>query len=533
MAYSEEDLQKYLRKAQEVLNSKKENQLSETDLNEIVQDLGLNIEEIAQAREDYLTRGTTHLNFGNYAEAIGEFEQLLLLSPNHPKGLYGLAKAYLEKWKNHGKKADKEKALQYANQCIEVAPDYKAAYKVISTLKHKPTKKNSVSQQNNSRNSHHKKTTSLRTYLTPITVFIVMTIGVFVGMKNVFYPPAKIQQYRVGATKDGLVIWQITSEKHRKKPYYRDIKLTIADATTKKILREVAIPPRKGVRGNQLWRNCRQLGDSFYYINGIKGIFVARHLRTGKITNSKEMLAKSFKELNGGISKVRLDRSGWLEVTTKQGLRYWLNLESKKVLNQPQYYELRRARFNRIKRWWQVPRQSNNKERKVVLLEVQEKMQGYRQKRMNSIWPAHLQKKLNSGRVKVMTPLDKASYFLMPKLVYGNDDLAVIRYKTEVGTNGKYRLSCVDKAGSVLWDKGPEEVNNPLVLHLMNSHKPNVYFAQYKNTLGMSSIHIRVKEKRRSRYVEVAVGLDLTTGRLVWAHSPTLYKTKFEKQKSK
>ena len=56
MAYSDEDLQKYLKKAEEVLRSKTENYLSEEDLNDIAKNLGLNIKEIAQAREDYLTR---------------------------------------------------------------------------------------------------------------------------------------------------------------------------------------------------------------------------------------------------------------------------------------------------------------------------------------------------------------------------------------------------------------------------------------------------------------------------------------------
>lgn len=141
MAYSDQDLEKYLTKAQEVLNSKTEDYLSEKDLQDIVQKLGLNIHELAKAKKDYLIRGHNHRRAGNYSDAIKEYEQLLLLAPNNDKGLCGLAQAYAGKWHEQRKKVDKEKALAYAYNCTEINPNLKQAYHVINELKSSKSRK--------------------------------------------------------------------------------------------------------------------------------------------------------------------------------------------------------------------------------------------------------------------------------------------------------------------------------------------------------------------------------------------------------
>ena len=534
MAYSDEDLRKYLLKAQEVLNSRNENQLSEEDLKDIAQELGIDTEEVAKIREDYLTRGNTHLNFGNYTEAIQEFEQLLLLAPNHPKGLYGMAKAYLEQWNNQGKKADKEKAFTYANQCIEVAPEYKKAYKIISALKGKPVKKGGTNQTRTAP-ANSQQQVSWRAYLVPAIIILAMVTGGVIGMTKFFKKSHEIHEYRVGATKEGFVIWQLAAKRYKKRPYRRDVKLTIADVATKKVLKEVAIPPRKGVNGNQLWKYSTQIGDSFYDINSTKGVFVARGVRTGEVTHNKAMLAAEFKELEGGVSKVKRERNDdWWVVTTKKGLTFWVNHKEKKIFNSQQYKQQRRA-YAKVKRWVKVYNPANRNESKVILAEVKSPfgISGNRQLRMDGV----RENKINTGRVKALISLDKTSYFLSPKLLYGDANYALITYKTEVGNAGQYRLACVDKTGKVLWQKGQEDFKNPLMSELIQKslrRTSSFHFILHKNTLGMSKT-VRVSAKRKYKYDRhhIALGLNLDTGNIAWQYSPTLYKTKFEKDKAK
>ena len=315
MAYSDEELDKYLKKAQEVLNSKKEDYLSEDDLQDIAQRLGLDIREIVKAKEDYLTRGNNHLNFGNYDEAIKEYEQLLLLAPKDARGLYGLAQAHLEKWHHDGKKANKEKALEYANSCIEVDPKFQKAYAIISELKQKPqgkkkkptkqpSPKKKVKQAKKkdpkpARSSSKKKKFAWEALLPILVVGAVIAIqfGIY------FYKSSGTSQYKVAPTKNGIVVWQVKYTKYKKYPYYRKMKLMIADAASGKLLKEVDLPERKKTDGNRFWNRVKLINGSFYdYYNDY---FIARDLLTGELTDSKELLSQKFPQIAGGVGKVR------------------------------------------------------------------------------------------------------------------------------------------------------------------------------------------------------------------------------------
>lgn len=539
MAYSDEDLRKYLLKAQEVLNSKKENQLSEADLNEIAQELGIDTDEIAKIREDYLTRGNTHLNFGNHTEAIQEFEQLLLLAPNHSEGLYGMAKAHLEKWNSQGKKADKDKALNYANQCIEIAPDYKQAYEVVSALKAKKRKKTGTKIVEKQQKPNKKgMVTSVLTLWALLLVGLAVVIGVGLGVVKWLSPSPLVYEYRVGATQKGFVIWEFTAKRHRKKQYYHQVKLTIADVASQKILKEIDIPSRYGVNGNQLWKNAQQVGERFYYINTADAAFAARHARTGDISSNKEMLSARFKELNEGVLSVYQAHAGWLRVTTKNGLKFWVNLDTNKVLNQKQYTALKKTRF-KTKRWLKVynPNNPNNRnECKLILAELNEHLNKLDQPQvsMDGMRVTVLQKGINEGKVKPLTLLEKANYFLKPKLVYGDSTHALIAYKTDVSRRGAYRLACVDKAGNVVWNKRPEDFKNPLMLKVAQaktSKASGVHLIRHQNVLGISKTNLWVKKGRNYKRHHIALGLNLQTGNIEWQYSPTLYNTKFEKAK--
>lgn len=536
MAYSNEDLQKYLKKAQEVLNSKTENHLSEEDLNDIASNLGLNIEEVAQAREDYLTRGNTHLKYDNYAEAIGEFEQLLLLAPNHPDGLYGLAKAYQKKWHNDHKKASKEKALAYANQCIETAPDYKKAYAIISDLKKKPKKPKSSGRpekahqpKGNQPKKQGKNNLGWLVYVVPIVTMLGALIGSGIFSRMFSSSPGKnIYQYRVGATSKGIVVWQLEASRHHEKPYYRNTKLTIAEAATGKVLQQIDLPAREGVEGNRLWSVVYETKGEFY--DTFHGGFIARDILTGKLTCNFEVLASRFKELAEGIGKARRDKN-WLKLTTKQGADFWYNLKKGKLVKQKQYNNQHRTKVWQHQ-WTKLANPDNRNQSKVLLTQYlgRKRNQHAYTKSLRNTSSRSLNAQLRRGYLKLVTPIKKANYFLKPEMIYGDSLLALFRYKTEVGKAGAYRIACVDKAGNVLWENSWSDFEDPLLRLLITRRLFRGIFTRYENTLAISSNHVRIEGSHAAKF---AVGLDLTTGEVLWKHSPRYYKTKFKKEEKK
>ncbi|OJJ18886.1 hypothetical protein BKI52_25290 [marine bacterium AO1-C] len=184
MAYSDQDLEKYLIKAQEVLNSKTEDYLSEEDLQDIAQKLGLNIQELAKAKKDYLIRGHNHRRAGNYNDAIKEYEQLLLLAPNNDKGLCGLAQAYAGKWREQRKKVDKEKALAYAYNCTEINPNLKQAYHVINELKSSQSRKGHPKKTLSKKKGETNSNRSTLIFIAGIVVYVVALIFLVVNVLN-------------------------------------------------------------------------------------------------------------------------------------------------------------------------------------------------------------------------------------------------------------------------------------------------------------------------------------------------------------
>lgn len=542
MAYSEEDLQKYLKKAQEVLNSKTENHLSAEDLNDIAQNLGLNIKEIAQAREDYLTRGNTHLKFNNLDEATQEFEQLLLLSPNHPEGLIGLAQAHLEKWQQNHKKADKEKALEYANQCIDIVPDLNQAYVIISELRQKPKaakkaktkpsiQKQTLVQSRTKNTSRNKAKRTSKDKL--INLLLIVGILVFVGAYQLFshfYKSTKTSGLRVGNTSQGLVLWQVKTKRYKKYPYHRQPVLQIAQATTGELLQEIALPEIAGVDGNRLWYYAKQIKQSFYDYH--KENFEARNVLTGKITDSKAMLVARFPELSGGIGKIKTYINDWLKITSKQGAEYLYSPVTRQLITPIQYNQGRNK--NRQKSWqysWlKIVNPSNTNQSKIVLTQVfRNANRRYNNYHYSNFRAQSLQKNIAQGRVKLVTPIGKACYFLQPEAIYADSTHTIFRYKTEISKQAQYRLACIDRSGNVVWEKGQDDIEVPLLIQLMRNPKTRATFARHKNVLGISSPQIRVIKKNRTRYYQMAVGLDLHTGKVPWKYSPRYYKSRFKK----
>ncbi|OJJ19589.1 hypothetical protein BKI52_22540 [marine bacterium AO1-C] len=539
MAYSDEDLDKYLKKAQEVLNSKTEDYLSEEDLQDIAQKLGLNMQEIAQAKEDYLIRGNNHLNFGNYKEAISEYEQLLLLAPKDPKGLYGLAKAHLETWHQDGKKAHKEKALEYANSCIEIDPKFQEAYSIISELKQKPQGKKKKPakpsqkpkgqkvKKNAPKTSKSKPAKRRKAKWDTYAGLLVLAVVLAVQAVIFFYKSKGTSQYMVGATKQGIVVWQIKYTKYDKRPYYRKPKLLIAQASTGKLLKEIDLPPREKVDGNRLWHKTKIVNGSFY--DYYKDGFMARDILTGKITDSKALLVQKFPKIGAGIGKVRHYNDGWFKITSKQGSEHWYNPSTKKLYTNDEYRQQNQIRtpFWQYK-WIKIENPENRNQSKFLLTQQLSKRHTYRRRQnISSSRPHYLQQNINRGYTRLITKEEKANFFLKPKVIYSDSTHIIFKYQTEIGKQGAYRMACIGKSGDVLWEKGSEDLKNPLLQNLLGRYNTKVQFARYKNVLGVSSTRVKSPKKSYPLY-KMAIGIDLNSGNVLWKHSPKYYDTKFK-----
>ncbi|OJJ23170.1 hypothetical protein BKI52_02105 [marine bacterium AO1-C] len=539
MTHSEENLQKYLKKAQEVLNSKTENYLSEKDLNDIAKSLGLNIQEIAQARKDYLTRGNTHLKFDNLDEAIGEFEQLLLLSPNHSKGLMGLAEAHLKKWQQHHKKTDKEKAQEYANQCIEVAPEAKRAYAIISELKQKPqaapqkvkskpatSQKQTSASRDTKKSKNKSKKQPIRTWLVVVCILIMGVIAYRFYQKNKHHTyPSFTHSLKVGSTPEGLVLWQVQSKPDEDPPHKRHAILQIGEAATGELLQEIELPSRNNVYNSNLWYYAKQFNQDFYDLH--KGSFVARDVRTGEITNNKVLLENKFPALSEGISRISPYSGDWLKIITQRGANYLFFPPTKKLV------PIRLYGYGSAKSWqhvWaRVSNPTNGNQHKIVLTKMYRSIRHiYTHKRSYLRYrKTSLQRGIAQGRFKLVTPIEKANYFLWPEFIYADSTHTIFRYKADITKPVKYRLACIDRSGSVVWEKGKDDLDELLFKALVSSNSLTT-FARHKNTLGVSSSDVTIFKNNKNHRYQMAFGLDLRTGQILWKYSPQYYKSKFK-----
>mgnify|MGYP001091890937 CR=1 FL=1 len=142
----------------------------------------------------------------------------------------------------------------------------------------------------------------------------------------------------------------------------------------------------------------------------------------------------------------------------------------------------------------------------------------------------YLQRNINQGYVRMVTPNEKANYFLRPKTIYADSTHILFKYQTEIGKEGVYRMACLNQKGDVVWEKGYEDLEVPLLKNLLSRYNISPRFARHKNTLGISSERVKKNRKNYGNY-KMAVGIDLNTGKVMWKYSPKFYSTKFKKEK--
>ncbi|GAB4395988.1 MAG: hypothetical protein OHK0053_08260 [Microscillaceae bacterium] len=137
----------FFKKALEIQAQKRE-KLSEAEKKEIAEQLGFSEADwqaVLDSFEAHRVRGTEFLKRNNYEKAIAELEEALIIQPEHAPTLAALAKAYLGVFQTKKRSTQKEKALQYAQECLQYDPVNEAAHQVIDFFN--PNKSLDISQK--------------------------------------------------------------------------------------------------------------------------------------------------------------------------------------------------------------------------------------------------------------------------------------------------------------------------------------------------------------------------------------------------
>lgn len=141
----DERLQRYVQKVLEVERQQKQRALNRSELRELAMGVGLSAadwEAVEKSYHDHLTRGEGFLKYQNWSDAITEFQECQALFPKDAESLQYLAEAYAGRWRDQEDEADREKALHYGQQSLEVAPTQDRMLQLVSELRKGSPRKN-------------------------------------------------------------------------------------------------------------------------------------------------------------------------------------------------------------------------------------------------------------------------------------------------------------------------------------------------------------------------------------------------------
>jgi tetratricopeptide (TPR) repeat protein len=142
MDNSDKMIEAYISKLFEVQRARENQPLTEQELKEIALDAGMSEEDWQAAQEvadDHNARAEGFLGYKNWTEAINEYEQTLRIRPQHPQPLSGIAYALKMRWQTTQNSQDKERALAYARQCLQVSPENAQSLMIVSELSQQNT----------------------------------------------------------------------------------------------------------------------------------------------------------------------------------------------------------------------------------------------------------------------------------------------------------------------------------------------------------------------------------------------------------
>lgn len=507
MAYSDKHLKSFTQKIQELLQQKEENYLSETDLKDIAQGLGMDEGDIDKAREDYFLRGKGHLAHENLQEAIQEFEQLLFLSPKDAEAFYGMAEANYKLWLEEDKKEYKNKAEDFAKKCIQFNPKHPKAYALIQKLKgnrlalKSPLKNYSKEAKEvvNNRFGRYKTFTEI-VVSTFIGSVLIGSIAVFFNYDLFFQllDSSELEhpnEFYVVMGTEGTVAWlyQEGWEGEGNKIY-------IINPMNEDILKEIdlkgAISDLSFVKGN------------FYYSLYESNDFEGRDMYTGQLIDSKEILSKHYQELDQGIGEVSWNADNWIELTLKKdGSTYWYAPHLKKLHSAKE----RGTNQNllEIHAWYKLEK---GKTSQYYLVKAQKRSSEY--SGMETTRSSVMFERLSANEEQLSFESPK---FLEAKMIYGDEQTCIIRHQSEIGENAQIILSAMNTKGQIIWEYSSEDKNIPIVIqYILRNQSPSLNIYQDEDILLLSTRSAPYQEKE----IAAVSAIDIENGQILWQYSP-------------
>jgi tetratricopeptide (TPR) repeat protein len=131
-------LKEFVEKLNVIQQERKEKPLSQEEMKIIAESLGMNEQDWRAVRETFqahLARASSFLKHENWEDAITELEQALILQRNDENVLYGLALAYMNRWREYHKKQDNERAENFVRQVLQHYPQNAQAARLLSDFR--------------------------------------------------------------------------------------------------------------------------------------------------------------------------------------------------------------------------------------------------------------------------------------------------------------------------------------------------------------------------------------------------------------
>jgi tetratricopeptide (TPR) repeat protein len=179
----------YIRQAMDIQNGKSSDI---PDLNDVVRELGMTDEEIAQVHasaREHFERGSGYCRHEQWDDAINELKIATALDPMSADALYMLAKAYAGRWEEKKHKDDRAEAERFAKRSIDLKPNNEDAFALLERLNgHTPQAKAVTSAQG-----------AMKRVWIMVGVFAVVILGIGVG---IFTTVSSVVSTSVNSVKD-------------------------------------------------------------------------------------------------------------------------------------------------------------------------------------------------------------------------------------------------------------------------------------------------------------------------------------------
>lgn len=130
-------IEAYISKLFEVQRARENQPLTDEELKEIALDAGMTEEDWQAAQEaanDHNARAEGFLKYKNWSEAVNEYAQALSIRPLDTQLLSGIAYGLKMRWHTTHDPQDRDRALTYARQCLQVSPENAQSLMIVSEL---------------------------------------------------------------------------------------------------------------------------------------------------------------------------------------------------------------------------------------------------------------------------------------------------------------------------------------------------------------------------------------------------------------